>query len=184
MLTSQELAYLRSLPAADYRNWLNDIASENPALADELQEQVGRNRTEATKDDVADFFSISLETIDLWARKGMPYTKGPPNTYDLRVVASWLAAKRTISASDDVNDEYREEKRKLAELQRMRLEKTLVDRKWFEVRMASAIETIRKGMESIQRSFGDEVIVAITKVIDEAEEIVLGEHDDEELAID
>lgn len=145
--------------------------------AEEVQRVIGRSAYEATKIELAEFFGVQIETLDLWRRKGMPYTAAPiqnhKNTYDIRATAQWLAGKRTLPGSDDSAEVgFREEKRRTAELQRLRLEGKLVDVEVYEDRVLAAIQKIRVGTEKMHREFGEAAAILLSQICDEAERMI------------
>ena len=178
-LTHEEIDWLRSLPRWDYLNWLNAAASENSAAAEELERLIGRSRHVATKLEVADFFGISPECVELWQRKGMPYEQaqkaGEANRYDLRQAATWLADQRTIKTGGDADEAFREEKTHAARLKRLQLEGTLVEAEKYEARIANAIQIIRKGIDSFHQTFGDTAVMMLHDICDSAERCIKGE---------
>lgn len=159
--------------------WLSDIAGEDESLAAAILREIDQN-TWVTNDkmQVAEFFDVAPETIDLWQRKGMPYTsggRGVRGRYDLREASRWLAAQKTIQpeANEEqarVEREYREEKRKIAELQRRKLEGSLVDAEDYQQRMLRTITMIRRGVEAFHKTFGNEAVQMLADIVDEAEQ--------------
>lgn len=171
-LNQQDIALLQSLPRPDYLAWLSAAAGESSEVADEIERQVGRSRNAAGKLEVAEFFGISVETVDLWQRKGMPFwpgTAGQANQYDLRLIARWLAEQRTIKVGDDTDAAFREEKTAKARLERLQLEGKLVDAERFEAGLIRTIQNIRKGIESFHHKFGDDAVDMLTRICDQAE---------------
>jgi hypothetical protein len=59
-------------------------------------------RNLASKAELADFFSVSLPTVDSWIRKGCPYEQkgshGKPWVFDLAAVAKWRERKARNSS--------------------------------------------------------------------------------------
>lgn len=187
ILTTEQISYLRSLPSSGLQTWLNDIASRDESLAaaivsemdDALYATDSRNR-------VATFFDVAPETIDLWVKKGMPYTsrgKGVKGAYSLQECARWLAQQRMIAPENDerqvaADAAYREEKWKIAELQRKRLEGLLVELDLVRAKLMMIITMIRKGVESFHRTFGNEAVEQLAAILDEVEKSI-GELGDE-----
>ena len=177
-LRPDEIRYLKSLPDSDFRIWLNDIAGQDKATAAAILREIEESGwTTDDRQAVARFFDIAPETVNLWIKKGMPYEsqgKGARGVYDLRECARWLASQRSIGSETDerqlsVEIRYREEKLKLAELERKQKEGRLVD---VEVHNAAVLEItgmIRKGIESFHRAFGNEAAEFLAGIINEAE---------------
>lgn len=139
---------------------------------------VGRSRWTANRIEMAEFFGVSHETIDLWRRKGMPHEPGKPGdatAYDIERTAKWLAGQRSIRSDSEAVDGYREEKRRTAELNRLQLEGKLVDAVRYEQRLIRAIQAIRRGVESIHRSFGDSAALMLNDICDDAVRILEAE---------
>lgn len=73
-----------------------------PKLADQspLSE-----RKQANKAEVAEWFGVSVATVDAWLRRGAPYVqKGGPGkgwVFDLREVAQWYYGKSAQDTEDD-----------------------------------------------------------------------------------
>lgn len=109
----------------------------------------------------------------------MPYEQaqkaGEANRYDLRQAATWLADQRTIKVGGDADEAFREEKTHAARLKRLQLEGTLVEAAKYEARLASAIQIIRKGIDSFHQTFGDTAVMMLHDICDSAERAIKGE---------
>ena len=57
---------------------LAERSGESSEVADEIERQVGRSRNAAGKLEVAEFFGISVETVDLWQRRECRFGQGRP----------------------------------------------------------------------------------------------------------
>ena len=180
-LTNDERCWLRSLPNLEYLIWLNAVSQARSSSAESLELEIGRSRYAANKSELADFFAISLETVDLWARKGMPFSKnGTANVYDLRLAAKWLASQRAIKPADDAADDYRAEKSLAAKIQRQQLEGKLVDAERYEARLVMAIQAIRRGVESMHRAFGEAAADMLTSICDNAQRLLAESESEQE----
>ena len=115
----------------------------------------------------------------------MPYRsggRGVKGVYDLREASRWLADQRMIKPEADaeqarVDREYREEKRRIAELQRKKLEGTLVEAEVYREKMLRTLAMIRNGVEAIHKAFGNEAAEMLTDIATEAAETICGELD-------
>lgn len=177
-LTTSDVRLLTSLPASELRELLTDISQEDERLAAEILAEVQRQTFHTNdKREVGKFFDVSPETIDLWQRKGMPYQAGGHGVrgwYDLSECAKWLAEQRAGVSLDDQAKQgtdiaYREEKRKIAEIQRKQLQGELVNATEYRERVMRAITLIRKGVESFHKGFGNEAVELLTTLVDEVE---------------
>lgn len=172
-LTQTDLDYLKSLPSSEFDSFVAKIAAQDEDLAASILFVVG-SRQVADKQTMCAFFGVAPETIDLWARKGMPSEAkvGGESRYDPARCAQWLARQKGQVTADDqerkVANDYREEKRRIAELQRRKMEGELFELRHLEERLATVKVAIRKGLDQIQKAFGDEVVVELGRIIDDA----------------
>ncbi len=173
-LTHDDKRFLQSLSASELEACLNDIAQTSPTVAHELRQQLFKNQ--ATRQEVADFFGVAVDTIDLWKRKGCPYEgiTGVESKYDLEKVAKWLAHQKVIQiGGDDLQDQkLKAERLKLAEIKRKQLEGSLIDRNQLMGALVSWISLIRKGTQRFQRNFGDEAVEQLNELLDETMEAI------------
>jgi len=174
-LTPSQLVWLKSLNSSDLQTLLSDIAEYDDDLAIRIVQDLDvlswETRDKAT---VADFFQVSLETIDLWQRKGMPFTsggRGVQSTWNLRACTRWLATQRgKIKAEgSDPNHTIHREKARMLELQRLKLEGELVDLGEYRQSLMDVCAMMRRHIESLHRRFGNEVIEALNEGVDEME---------------
>lgn len=186
-LTAQEISFLRSLPSEEYQEFLAAVRRQDPDEADAIQLAVEAHTfTTQDKPVVADFFGVSIDTIEAWQHKGMPYVaagKGNKNTYDLRACARWIAARKAgqgneLAASVDVR--YREEKLRVAELHRRKLEGELVDRSAWKEELTRLVSAIRLGMERMHKRYGNQFVGDIAEICDTIERTELGAKEDSE----
>lgn len=191
-LTRNEIDFLRSLSDLQALPWWLDLYRKDPAVAVDVRLECELQLPPGvfdgfTKEQAAQFFGVRTETIDGMVRNGMPIQRRgrrpggvgrhQRSGFNVQDCAEWICEQKTKSLTSDVESEkiaeadvlYRQEKTKIQELQRKRLEGQLVDIHVFEERAAGVIDTIRKGIESLHRTFGDEVVEALTKLMDEAE---------------
>lgn len=172
-LTPEDIAYLRSLPSSDFEAWLSSIAASNEDVAAQILFAV-RARQVADKRALTEFFGVAPETVDLWVRKGMPTEPkaGGEARYDPQACAQWLARQKNSLATDDEDkksaNDYREEKRKIAELQRRKMEGELFEIRHLEERLTMVKGTIRKGLDQVQKAFGDNVVAELSRIVDDA----------------
>lgn len=162
------------------------VRRRDPDEADAIQLAVEAHTwTTNDKPIVADFFGVSIDTIEAWQHKGMPYLaagKGNKNTYDLRACARWVAARKVgqgneLAASVDVR--YREEKLKVAELHRRKLEGELVERSVWRDEMTRLVSLIRLSMERLHKRYGNQFVSDIAEVCDAIEATELGVKEEE-----
>lgn len=166
---------------------MDEVRKHDPSEANAIQLAVEAH-TWVTQDKpiVAEFFGVSVDTIEAWQHKGMPYVaggKGRRNTYDLRACARWIAARKAnqgneLAASVDVR--YREEKLRVAELHRRKLEGELVDKSIWAEEMTRLGSLIRLAMERLHKRYGNQFVNDIAEICDELERTELGAKQDSE----
>ena len=183
-LTPDDVKQLRSLPVSERQRLLTHISRTNDRLAAQILTELEQDQyTTQEVREVASFFDISVKTVDTWIRKGMPYiSKGRTKKgwYDLREIARWVAAQRAGISVDDADKEqadaaYREEKTRMARLQREKLEGKLVDIEEYNEKLMQTVGMIRKGIEQFRRTFGNDAVEMLTGTIDEVEERLFSE---------
>ena len=182
-LTTQDIALLNSLPASERQKLLTHISRTDERLAASIASQLDADPfTAGDSASVASFFDVSEKTIEVWKRKGMPYIKGGKGVrghYDLREIAQWVAAQRSGISLDDadklqVDAAYRDEKRRIAALQRQQLEGTLVDVAEYNERLMATLAMIRQGVEQFRRTYGSDAVEMLAGIVDEIEGRLLG----------
>ena len=187
-LTPRDIGYLRSLPEREYRSFLDEVRQVDPTKAAAISRQVEQLTIETTdKARVADFFGVTVESISNWQTKGMPYVaggKGGRNHYDLAACAKWICKQRAgrTTESDslkDVEAEYRNEKRLIAELQRRKLQGELVDRAAYQQQMTIVLDELRKQMDLMARTWGTEWLIDMERAISHVEAKLLGTSSEE-----
>lgn len=191
-LTQRDIAYLRSLPESEWATFISRMERRDPFALQEIIEAVeGADYTTTEKRHAADFFGVSVETIEHWQTKGMPFIaggKGQRNEYDLRAMSRWIAQQRTaVAAPDDPtrasDAAYRDEKRRIEELKRRKLEGSLVDPTEYRARMIRAINTIRaEVVEPLGRKFGNDAIEILNDGCNRAQQILEERDESEETA--
>lgn len=165
------------MPSSEFEAWLSNVAAQDEDMAAQILFLVG-SRQVADKQGITTFFGVAPETIDLWARKGMPTEPkvGGEARYDPQACAQWLARQKGTLASDDEDkraaNEYRDEKRRIAELQRRKMEGELFELRHLEERLTLVKGQIRKGLDQMQKAFGDDVVAELARVIEEAIEAI------------
>jgi phage terminase Nu1 subunit (DNA packaging protein) len=64
---------------------------------------------EANKSETAEFFGVSLPTLENWVRRGCPVLerggKNVPYRFDLRAVAEWYYGGKSVASDGDVDPE-------------------------------------------------------------------------------
>ena len=151
--------------------------------------------------DVAEWFGVAQATVGKWLNAGCPgqmreNDDGGP--YDVREVARWLVRKRKIvvdaADGEPTNDDtlmsgsaspalerYRDERAKMAMLQRLQFEGRLVDVDQVSRCLMASAKMIRAAGDQLQRMFGVEAQRVLSEHLDEAERAVaeiLSEYDD------
>lgn len=173
-LTPRDIAFLRSLSAREYQDFISSVRVKSPSAAAEIARQVeGFDFRTEDKLVVANFFGVSIETIEHWQIKGMPYVaggKGGRNGYDLASIAQWVTRQRSGTPSEDdakANEEakFRAEKARMVELQRRKFEGQLVDKAAYQQQMSSVLEELRKGLDLLVRQYGDEWLTDFERVL-------------------
>jgi phage terminase Nu1 subunit (DNA packaging protein) len=149
-----------------------ELARTDPDLASWVQAELSRRDWSSNdKAEVANFFDVAMETIDLWQRKGMPYVsggKGVRGHYDLRECARWLHKQRGPVQEDqeDVDYRYRQEKAKIAELHRKKLEGGVVDKQAWQDCLNRVVGLIRNATEGWHRKYGNEFVDEMNELCD------------------
>lgn len=150
----------------------------DPQIAADIQRQVdGFEFRTDDKTVVAHFFGMSVESIEHWQTKGMPYFaggKGGRNSYDLSAIAKWITKQRSGTPVEgdgkaEAEEKYRVEKALMVELQRKELEGKLVDREAYVDQMSEVIGELRKGMDLLVRTWGDEWLDDFERVLSSVE---------------
>lgn len=172
-LSQKDLEYLRSMPSSEYEEWLTNLANNDEEMAASVLRAVGSIPV-CSKKIVCQFYGVAPETIDLWVRKGMPVEPkvNGESRFDLMKCSQWIVRQRGgVLSKDDagrqVEIEYRDEKRRIAELQRRKMEGELYEIKHLERRLATIKVAIRKRLDQIQKAFGDGVVSELSLIIDE-----------------
>lgn len=177
-LTPRDLAYLRSLNERAYQRFISDARARDPAAAADIQRQVEAHEMYTEdKQTVAQFFGVSIETLEHWQTKGMPYIgggKGGRNAYNLADIARWITKQRSGTptegdANADAEAEFRTEKARIAALQRAKMEGELVDRNAYQTQMAEMLGELRKGMDLLVRTWGDDWLDDFERVLSSVE---------------
>lgn len=176
-LTPSDIAWLKSIPDSELQTWINRVAAENPELAAAIAREIDDAAwiTEE-KEMVAEHFGVAIETIDLWQRKGMPYTsrgKGVRGRYDLRECARWLASQKQplmdrSTEYEAAQTELMKNRAATAELKRRQLERSLIDVEEMRPALLAICAGIEKRMEKIHRSYGNEVAAAVSEIAEDA----------------
>ena len=157
----------RGRPAFDpaaVRAWLID-----QGLADD-------NRSVATRDEVAAYFGVGLRTVAAWMAAGCP---GRPGTYDLAAIHAWRDAQRRRDpdqllqgTTSPALERYREERAKLARLDRLERERQLIPRDEIHVLLAQIAQLIRGAGEILQRNYGPDAQQTLDEALDEAAALI------------
>lgn len=176
-LTPRDLAYLRSLNEQAYQRFISDARARNPSVAADIQRQVESHEMQTEdKLQVSQFFGVSIETVEHWQTKGMPYHaggKGGRNGYDLAAIAQWLVKQRQgldeNKEKADAEAEFRTEKARIAALQRAKMEGELVNRAAYQQQMSEMLGELRKGMDLLVRTWGDEWLDDFERVLSSVE---------------
>lgn len=172
-LTPRDVAYLRSLSERAYQIFISDVRRRSPESAQDIVRQVEQaGWTTEDKQIVSTFLGVSVETVEHWQTKGMPYIpggKGGRNAYDLAAITQWLVKQRQgldeNKEKADAEAEFRAEKARIAALQRAKMEGELVDRESYQQQMAEIVNELRKGMDLLVRTWGDEWLDDFERVL-------------------
>lgn len=157
---------------------LIDLAPDRATeLIGQLQ-QANSSESRLDKRAISAFFGVSIKTIESWQMRGMPYHEtgeGKPVYFDASECARWLAAHKSVTSNRSPEEakadlRYREEKARLASLQRQKLERELVDLKMVQEVHCTVTADIRRRVEQFHRRFGDEAQEMLNAIIDEAHE--------------
>lgn len=183
-LTPADIALIKSLPPSELNQFITNLAATDEREAAALVRELDRYSLVTTdKQRVAEFFGISEETVNLWQRKGMPHRpggRGVRGTYDLEQCAQWLAEQRAgVSADDkertDVDIKFREEKSRMAEIQRRKLEGELVEVARITESYLRMTVAIRKGVDQLTATYGQSLVEDLGRIVDEAKDTFLSE---------
>lgn len=165
------------LSRSELDDLLLNIAREDSQLAATIRREID-SRLYITHDRtrVAMFFGKSLDTIDQWLKKGMPYVskgRGARGEYDLRECAQWLANERSVATpqSDEqkqLDIETQKEKLELLKLEHKRKKAELIDYDEVQVIVMSASASIKKGIAQWHHTWGNDCAEQLNAIIDEA----------------
>ncbi len=192
LLDPTTLDWLRSLSDLDFQIWLLNISHRDKILAADIRRRVGRERVEDysgyTTDEIAALFGVSQDAVETWQQRGLPIqnrseTKGGGRNYNLADCAKWVARqKRRGAASHEkakAEQLLRDEQIRIKELQRRKMEGELVEASYYQQRLVEAVSVIRKGMEMLQRTYGDGLVEEIDAIVDESIRVMFGEDSSE-----
>lgn len=132
--------------------------------------------TATTRDQVAAHFGVSLRTVAGWLAAGAP---GQPGAYPLAAIQAWRDKQNADRKPGDVDpllagtsspalERYRDERAKLARLDRMAREGQLIDRDAVHAALAEIAAIIRQAGETLQRDFGQAARDVLDEALDEA----------------
>lgn len=170
-LTTAELTRLRSLPDSELRSFLDQVRAQNPDLAEDIRRQV---KSESTRTDVADYFGVAVDTIDVWNRKGCPHEgkKGSMCWYFIPDVAKWLARQKVIKVGNEelekLEKELKAENLKLKQIERQRKDGTLVNRQDVEKVLHHVMADIRNRVAEFHSNYGDDAVEQLNDIVDDA----------------
>jgi phage terminase Nu1 subunit (DNA packaging protein) len=112
----------------------------------------------ANKAEVAEWFGVSVPTVDAWLRRGVPYVtrggRGQQWQLDLRDVAEWYYGRQGSSADEDPDklppkdrlDWYRGTRERTRHMQEIG---ELIPAADYESALAAALKTVASGLESL-----------------------------------
>lgn len=194
LLTPADQRLLRGLNRSDLEVWLQDLASVDAAKASAIRRELGVPQAVdyggRLRAEVLDFFGITIATLDNWTHQGMPvefragFAAGPhnPNRYNLKEIARWLHNKRAGGAPDEeaqrLNVQIKQEKMRAMELKRLEAEGVLVDANEARQSVLTVCATIRRSLEKLQSTYGNQLVEAMNEVVRDARRELFGEQND------
>jgi len=153
--------------AAAVRQWL---------IARGLAQEV---RTAKTRDEVAQYFGVGLRTVAGWLAAGCP---GAAGAYNLHEIHAWRDAQRNTKtdqadpllagSASPALEKYRQERAKLARLDRLERERSLLPREEVHELLGQIARVIRAAGQSLQRTYGLEAQNTLDEALDEADRLI------------
>ena len=120
-----------------------------------------------TQADAGAFFGVSVPTIQVWAKQGMPGQRG---FYDLQAIFHWLKSRQNLDANSDALEMQRLEKAKILRLERLERERELVSFSAIHGYLTEFATDLREAGEQLQREFGNEAARWLNEKLDDAVE--------------
>ena len=167
-LPFQRIGRRREFDAAAVRQWLISLG-----LAADAQ-------TANTRDEVAAYFGVGVRTVATWLASGCP---GSAGAYDLHAIHAWRDSQRQAVADQAADpllagsaspalEQYRQERAKLAKLDRLERERDLLPRDEVHTLLGQIALVIRSAGETLQRTYGAEAQQTLDEALDEADRLI------------
>lgn len=146
--------------------------------------------TASKQADLATLFGVSVDTIGLWRKKGMP---GKPGQYDIAQIIAWLRSdgpwkeRRAATDDDDLTgpsdspglERYRLAKAKLAELELAKQKRSVMSRDMARETLGRIASLFRRYGERLSKRHGPEEAVLFNEALGEAHRVIVQEFGDE-----
>ena len=116
--------------------------------------------------DVARFFGWEEGNLRRYRGEGFP---GSRRNYDLSMIYRWLESRKKKTPDNDPLNQYRTEKAKLAALNRLEREGSLVHLDELQPILSRLAALLKQCAEQLERTFGSDAREAIEDVLDDFE---------------
>lgn len=175
---------MRSLSDTERVAWLSELHREDPCAAANVRKIFNLGPPHVygglTTSEVAEVFGVGIEAIQMWTRKGCPLLREADENskvlvrlYDVSSVAKWLVERKTNLFEPDNSEDARrkaaiqEEDLRLRELKRKKLEGELIETRYLQARCVQLAADARRGVDRIQRAYGDDVAADVSRLFEE-----------------